>query len=84
MVPESVRWLLANNKTDEAKQIILLASKENQRPVPGHYLDHVARKSLEVEKVAESTSMLDVLKNSKILLRTINMSYQVSHQAVAS
>jgi OCT family organic cation transporter-like MFS transporter 4/5 len=38
MVPESVRWLIAKKRYEEAKKIILKASKVNKKTLPDHLL----------------------------------------------
>jgi OCT family organic cation transporter-like MFS transporter 4/5 len=38
MVPESIRWLIAKKRYEEAKKMILIASKVNKKTVPDHLL----------------------------------------------
>ena len=37
-VPESVRWLVARGRAQEARDIVRSAARENRRPLPAHLL----------------------------------------------
>ena len=79
VVPESVRWLLANGRVEEAKRIIERAEKENKQLLPTQLLDKLDKSISQPSetKHQETASMMDVLRNPRILLRTVNMCYQV-------
>ena len=79
VVPESVRWLLANGRVEEAKRIIERAEKENKQLLPTQLLDELDKSISQPSetKHQETASMMDVLRNPRILLRTVNMCYQV-------
>lgn len=84
VVPESVRWLLANGKIDEAKEVIIAAAKTNKIQVPTNILDKVDQSKMafsdeKLERKRDAT-ILDVFRNKRICFRTLNMCYQVTLQ----
>ena len=60
-VPESVRWLLAHGKTDEAKDVIISATKTNKIQVPSNILDKIDN-----SKLAFSDDKLERKKDATI------------------
>ena len=80
-MPESVRWLLANGKGAEAKEIIQEAARTNEVSIPDFIMDRVDMEATKQEKkvaVAKSASLADVFRHRVICLRTLNMCYQVT------
>jgi len=81
IVPESVRWLLANGKGAEAKEIIQEAARTNKVSIPDFIMDRVDMEATKQEKkvaVTKSASLTDVFRHRVICLRTLNMCYQVT------
>ncbi|XP_023325051.1 organic cation transporter protein [Eurytemora carolleeae] len=77
-VPESVRWLVAHNKIDQAKSIIRKVAEENGRKCPEHILQHLAPnddKPISTKKT-KKTTILDLFSTRVMLNRTLNMSFQ--------
>ena len=80
-MPESVRWLLANGKGAEAKEIIQEAARTNKVPIPDYVMNLVDIEATKQEKavaVAKSASLADVFRSRVICVRTLNMCYQVT------
>ena len=79
-----MRWLLAHGKTDEAKDVIISATKTNKIQVPSNILDKIDNSKLafsdeKLERKKDAT-ILDVFRNRRICFRTLNMCYQVTLQ----
>ncbi|XP_023325049.1 organic cation transporter protein isoform X2 [Eurytemora carolleeae] len=77
-VPESVRWLVAHNKFDQAKSIIRRVAKENGRECPEHLLKHLTPmddKPIST-KTTRKTTILDLFSTRLILTRSLNMFFQ--------
>ena len=79
-MPESVRWLLANGKGADAKEIIQEAARTNKVPLPDYLLNLVDKEEASKKPVARasSVSLSDVFRSRVICMRTLNMCYQVS------
>ena len=83
-MPESVRWLLSNGRIEEAKKVIELAAKTNRKQIPHHLLKEADLSEIDLnkdEKVKSSEkkiTVLDLFRPRKILIRTVNMCFQVS------
>ena len=87
LVPESIRWLISNGRTEEAKKIIERAAKENKKAVPYHLfrnadlseidLDKDSRDSKQPRHIEQKVTVLDLFRPRIIFVRTINMCFQV-------
>ena len=82
-VPESVRWLVTRGRTQEAKEIIRRAARENKKEVPHHLLDQADMSEIDLgtkpaqNKDNQTVTVLDLFRPRAILFRTLNMCYQV-------
>ena len=82
-LPESVRWLVTRGRTQEAKEIIRRAARENKKEVPHHLLDLADMSEIDLgtkpaqNKDNQTVTVLDLFRPRAILFRTLNMCYQV-------
>ena len=83
-MPESVRWLLSNGRIEEAKKVIELAAKTNRKQIPHHLIKEADLSEIELNKDEKAgvskrkITVLELFKTRIILLRTLNMCFQVS------
>ncbi|EDV56196.1 organic cation transporter protein isoform X2 [Drosophila erecta] len=68
LVPESVRWLLARNRREQAGVIIRRAAKVNRRDISVELMASFKQQELEAETGSEAEGGLDVQKDDKIWL----------------
>lgn len=61
-IPESVRWLLSQNKRAEAIVIIEKAAKENGVTVPQEVLDNLIEPAVEKRQNEEKPSLMDLFR----------------------
>ncbi|XP_068085491.1 organic cation transporter protein isoform X2 [Anabrus simplex] len=78
-IPESARWLISKNRTEDAKRIILQAAKENRVSVPSDVLDDLittseTEKTASQENVKESKpSILDLFRYPNLRKKSLNI-----------
>ena len=86
-MPESIRWLISNGRTEEAKKIIERAAKENKKAVPYHLFRNADLSEIDLDKdrdtkepkhVEQKVTVLDLFRPRIIFVRTINMCFQVN------
>ena len=82
-VPESVRWLVARGRTQEARDIVRSAARENRRPLPAHLLAAGAGAEVGGVAGAETASLGDLFRPGQMLGRTLNMCFQVPVSVVS-
>ena len=76
LVPESTRWLIANDRLDEAKKNIQKRASMNKKiPVPEELLVGNATEFTATGSTKKS-SLIDLFKHRTILYRTLNMFLQ--------
>ena len=69
MIPESFRWLVANDKVDQAEEVIKKIATMNRNPVPDTTkLKHIAAST---RNDGVKYTYLDILKNPDLLKKTI-------------
>lgn len=66
LIPESARWLLANNKKDEAIEQIKYVAKANKLVVPREILDKLDADSREDDRDARKPSLFDLFKHPNL------------------
>ncbi|CAD5113782.1 DgyrCDS2950 [Dimorphilus gyrociliatus] len=72
--PESINWLLANGKFDEAENVIQMASKYNTKEVTKEDFNQIYEaKNVKVENEAQSKISLLSIFSNKTVLKCINM-----------
>ena len=80
IAPESVRWLLAKGKVEEAAKIAKSIAKQNGKEFPEHIFKNLEMKASNetdaTELKATSASVLDIFRSKKMFIRILNMSYQ--------
>merc|ERR1719336_1200927 len=85
LVPESIRWLISNGRTEEAKKIIERAAKENKKAVPYHLFKNADLSEIDLDKDRDSkepkhkepkVTVLDLFRPRIIFVRTVNMCFQ--------
>ena len=78
--PESVRWLLAKGKVEEAAKIAKSIAKQNGKEFPEHIFKNLEMKANNetdaTELKATSASVLDIFRSKQMFIRILNMSYQ--------
>jgi len=78
IVPESVRWQIAEGKYEEAKEQIFKVAKENKVDLDREKVDQMIAttvKDKEKENSAEKASALDLLRHKRLFLRTANLCF---------
>lgn len=75
-VPESIRWLLSANRTEEARNVVLQIAEANNKRIPQETLDKlILTKQVEEEEEAiKVESFLESVKSRRLLLRTVHCS----------
>ena len=77
LVPESTRWLIANDRLDEAKKNIQKRASMNKKiPVPEELLVGNATEFTTTTESTKKSSLIDLFKHRTILYRTLNMFLQ--------
>lgn len=74
LIPESPRWLIANNRLIEAHDILQKFAKKNGVPLDHDHLGHVikeAKKSELQKERQKKPGLLDLVKTPKLRRRTI-------------
>uniref|UniRef100_A0A914YXD4 Major facilitator superfamily (MFS) profile domain-containing protein n=1 Tax=Panagrolaimus superbus TaxID=310955 RepID=A0A914YXD4_9BILA len=66
--PESARWLLAQNKFDEAEKVLTYAAKINKAGIPADWKDRII---VEKHNPKNTVSVVALLKTPKLRTRTI-------------
>ena len=83
-MPESVRWLLSNGRIEEAKKVIELAARANRKQIPHHLIKQADLSEIDLNKDEKAgvskkkITVLELFRTRIILLRTLNMCFQVS------
>uniref|UniRef100_A0A3B5QJD9 Solute carrier family 22 member 13b n=1 Tax=Xiphophorus maculatus TaxID=8083 RepID=A0A3B5QJD9_XIPMA len=70
LLPESSRWLMTQNRKEEAEKALHRAAKVNKRRVPGHLLEKV-----NLETTPDRKNMMDIFRISYLRKRTLIMSF---------
>ncbi|GFN74064.1 hypothetical protein PoB_000057000, partial [Plakobranchus ocellatus] len=73
-VPESVRWLTVQGRTDEAYKVIKKMARANRKPVPEYakeMLESIAELERETQGSSKSYSYLDIFKGKQMLRLTL-------------
>ncbi|XP_032408114.1 solute carrier family 22 member 13-like [Xiphophorus hellerii] len=70
LLPESSRWLMTQNRKEEAEKALRRAAKVNKRRVPGHLLEKV-----NLETTPDRKNMMDIFRISYLRKRTLIMSF---------
>lgn len=71
-VPESARWLILNNKVDEAKKVIQKAAKVNKVNIPNEQLDSLLRTdSKSVDPNEKRATVLDIFRHSNLRKKSL-------------
>jgi len=76
LVPESPRWLIGTGNFEQAKIEAQRVAKGNDRDLPDHLLKTASISQNMVVEEHTSTSVLDLFRPRKMLLRTLNMFFQ--------
>ena len=76
-VPESVRWLVARGRAQEARDIVRSAAAENRRQLPARLLAAGAGAEVGGVAGAETAALGDLFRPGHMLARTLNMCFQV-------
>ena len=89
-MPESPRWLISHGRLQEARIIVEMASKVNNKQVPDHLLKESEMEEIDLNdlnvkttketepgNVTEKITVLDLCRPVKIGVRTLNMCFQV-------
>eukprot|EP00092_Neocalanus_flemingeri_P000308 GFUD01000330.1.p1 GENE.GFUD01000330.1~~GFUD01000330.1.p1 ORF type:complete len:587 (-),score=99.35 GFUD01000330.1:144-1904(-) len=81
IAPESVRWLLAKGKFEQAKKIMESIAKANGKDFPEHIFNNLETKTEKEKEITMQTkktnaSVLDIFKSGKMCFRILNMSFQ--------
>lgn len=78
IAPESVRWLLAKRKFEEAKTIVKTIAKQNGAEFPEHVFKNFELEGCtgDTDKPGTSSSVRNIFKSSQMCCRVLNMSYQ--------
>lgn len=71
LIPESIRWLLAHNKTDEAKIIIHKIAKENKKVLTDEHLDRLLSIENNSIKDVHKPSILDLFRYPNLRQKTL-------------
>ena len=77
-VPESVRWLLAKGRIEEAKYIVSGIAKTNGRQISENIFANSETSTMDKDTDIGSTNFViwDIFKSKKLTLRILNMSFQ--------
>ncbi|XP_078315076.1 organic cation transporter protein-like [Crassostrea virginica] len=86
-LPESIQWLVANKKYNQAKTVAKFAAKMNRKQIPAELLAFPPREALETSEAGQSKegllkvkdtqkyTVLDLFKTSKLRRYTLIMFY---------
>lgn len=74
-VPESPRWLVAENRIPEAAKIIRRIAKGNGTQLPPNFEEELQDEYRNKIKVNEEIRFVDIFTNRTMLFRTMNMSF---------
>lgn len=66
LIPESARWLLANNQKDEAIDQIQYVAKKNKLVVPSEVLEKLDADTSEDDRGVKKPSLLDLFKHPNL------------------
>lgn len=70
-LPESVRWLLARGRRDEAKSILKNVALENKVTISDQIYERLSTEDPEAE--TKSTSIFEIFKYPRLGLRAVNI-----------
>jgi len=81
IAPESVRWLIARGRFEEAKTIVKKIAEQNGEEFPEHIFKNLELKQNKEPDNPETTqrpssSVMDIFKSGKMCTRIFNMSFQ--------
>lgn len=81
LIPESIRWLVNKNRTEEAQKVLEAIAKENGAALPEGVFDTPLAKTrsfrtLEQAEEKEKATLRDIFTPLPILLRSLNMAFQ--------
>ncbi|XP_063223494.1 organic cation transporter protein-like isoform X2 [Bacillus rossius redtenbacheri] len=73
-VPESARWLLAQGRHEEARQLLLKAAVENQATIPEDVLRRLAAPALKPAAAQDhKPSVLDLVRHANLRSKALNI-----------
>lgn len=71
-IPESARWLISKNRTQEAIRIIKAAAKENKVTIPQSVLGNITEEQKEVKDPNErEASLIDLFRHANLRKKTL-------------
>lgn len=71
-IPESTRWLISNNRIDEAKKCIQIAAKENRVKISDSDLDRLLQPDPKLPiKDHPKATILDIFKHPNLRKRSM-------------
>lgn len=72
-IPESTRWLINQNRIDEAKALIKIAAKENKFSITDEQLDTllISEVKPEIQIANNKATVLDIFKHSNLRKRSL-------------
>ncbi|GFU12494.1 organic cation transporter protein [Nephila pilipes] len=76
IIPESPRWLLTRGKTEKLKRLLIKAATVNGRDVEENIKNFDFLKDIKENEGKQSTTLMEVLKMTKMRKRFFNMAYQ--------
>ncbi|GFT50785.1 solute carrier family 22 member 3 [Nephila pilipes] len=76
IIPESPRWLLTRGKTERLKKLLTKAAEVNGKDVQEDIKNMDFHKNVKEDEGKRTTTLIEVLKMTKMRKRFLNMTYQ--------
>ena len=70
IIPESIRWLVAHKKYEEADKVLRSASKMNRTYLPKNWYEHLVNEDVINNREHKNHNFSDLIKTSVIRKRT--------------